>query len=173
LYHFLADMRNEDLASFIFPVSLVLTDGSFVSVENNSELRDIIKNSVGKCDEDDDNDHNDDDDIDEVAFVNILTEGEWIVSYFFDDGEDETSNYEQYTFTFAANGTFTANNATSQFLGEWEIRDDGKPELRLNIDEDALDELGENWKVMNFSTERIKLRDSTGGNPTYLTFERP
>lgn len=172
LYHFLAGMRNEDLVSLIFPLSIILSDGTMVTLEKNSDLRDIIKNSEGKCDEDDDDDHNDDD-IDEEALTNIITDGEWIITYFFDDGKDATPDYKQFTFTFGITGAFTVKTTTTQFEGDWEIRDDdGKTELRLDIDEDSIESLEENWKVMNFSSTRIKLRNSSGGNPTYLTFER-
>jgi hypothetical protein len=174
LYTFFVDLKNNDLANFIFPVSITLADGTRISVTDNKTLKDIIKNGIEDCDEDDDYDYHDDDDIDDDAFVTILTDGEWIITYFFEDGDDGTSDVEEFTFTFAMNGTFTAVNATTQVQGTWEIRDDdGKPELRLDIDDDDLDGLDENWKIMNFTSDKIRLRDSSGGNPTYLTFERP
>lgn len=174
LYQFLTDLKNNDLVSFIFPLSVILSDGTTLSIENNKDVKDIIKNSIGNCDEDDDDDHNDDDDIDKEAFVNYLTNGEWTITYFFDDSKEETSDFAEFTFTFAMNGTLTVNSASTQLQGEWEIHDDGdKPELRFDIENDVLDRLDRNWKVMNFNEERIKLRDSSEGKPTYLTFEKP
>lgn len=173
LYLFLAGLKSEDLVSFMFPVSITLSDGETVSILNNSMLADMIKDVLDDCDEDDDDDHNDDDNIDSETFVNILTSGEWVVTYFFEDDDDETADFEGYTFTFASDGKFSVYKSGEEFEGSWEVRtDNGVAELRFDIDEDDLDALDENWKIMDFSTTKIRLRDSSGGNPTYLTFEQ-
>ena len=174
LYNFFIDLKNDDLVNFIFPVSVILSTGTEALLYDNNSLRDFIKDTIDDCDEDDDDDHNDDDAVDEIAFQNVMTDGEWIITYYFEDREDKTSKFENFSLVFSADGTFTATNGVSAFQGTWQIKDDDNGlELEFDIEEESLKDLDDNWKLIDFDDGKIRLRDSSGGNTTYLTLERP
>jgi hypothetical protein len=172
LYTFFKESSNDDLLTFVFPFSVTVPNGTNVSISNNSELMNLIKDAIGKCDEDDDGN----DDIDDKDFTDVLTNGQWVITYYFHDDTDQTEVYEDFTFIFATDGTFTADNGTTVFEGEWDIEsDDDELELELDFEDDepSLDELDEDWILIDFNQQRIRLQDSSDGDPTFLTFERP
>jgi hypothetical protein len=94
LYDFIDDLDDDEIASFNFPLTLILSDGSELNINNHDELEDALENAIDDCDEDDDSDHNDDD-VDNTELKNILMDGQWEITYFFDD-EDETSDFSGY-----------------------------------------------------------------------------
>lgn len=170
LFNFFGYLKEEDLAGFNFPITMVYSTGAEVTVSDIITLNSVIKDAVDDCDE---NDHYEDPH--EIEFADVLVQGEWIVTYFFEDGEDQTEDFEDFTFTFLSNGTFTASNGSAQYQGEWETEfDDDEIELELDFDDSGLlDELDDDWILIDFSADRIRLKDSSDGNTTYLTFERP
>ena len=108
--------------------------------------------------------------------VAVLTTGDWYVTYYFDDG-DETSNYADYVFNYATNNTATATNSSGPTNGTWSISAGDETELELNLNfgtTPPLDELAEDWDVLEATNDIIRLKDISGGNGTteFLTFER-
>ena len=174
LHDLFESLEEDEFLSFIFPLTLLLSDGSEVVVYDNSELEDMIEDAADSCDEDDDNDFNDDD-IDDSDLLAVLLNGEWAISYFFDDS-DETANFNGYVFNFIENGTATATLSGLVVEGTWaSYGDDGTLEIDLDFGlESPLDELNDDWGVIEFAQDIIKLKDdSDGGSEEYLTFERP
>ena len=57
--------------------------------------------------------------------------GTWTITNFVDDGEDETSDFAGYDFTFNPDGTLVADNGTTTITGSWSI----------TIDDDSDDDL--------------------------------
>jgi len=175
LHKFIHDLDENDFASFNFPISLVLSDGAEMVINDNEELEDILENAIGACDEDDDNDH-DEDDADDTELVHVLIDGHWAISYFFDD-IDKTAEFAGYVFTFFGNGTAKAINGNLVIEGLWYSNgDDGTLEIQLDFGENSpLDELQDDWHIIEFDGMIIKLKDTSGGDNSieYLTFERP
>lgn len=175
LHDFIHDLDENDIAGFNFPVTVVLSDGAEMIISNNDELEDILKNAVDDCDEDDDNDH-DEDDVDDTDLVNVLIDGDWAITYFFDD-KDETSDFAGYVFTFLESGMVQTKKGENVVEGSWYSNgDDGELELELDFGEhEPLDELQDDWDMIEFDGTIIKLKDISGGDGTieYLTFERP
>lgn len=172
LYVFLDDLEDGDLVEINFPITLILWDGSEVIANDNNDLEDIIEDSMDDCDEDDDNDYNDDD-ADISEFVNVLTDGDWIISRLIDD-EDKTANFTGYVFTFKADGSASATNGTNEITGRWESDgDDGTVELELfSWNSPAFDDIEEDWKVVEFNSTIIRLADDDNDDEL-LTFARP
>jgi hypothetical protein len=170
LYKFIDDLEDDDFASFNFPVTLVLSDGSELVVNSQNDLEDAIDSAKDDCDEDDDNDYNDDD-VDDTVFVAVLTTGNWVVTQFVEDGANETSTYTGYVFTFNVNGTVIVRKGTVSVQGTWEVDgDDGSLELELDFQDDSpLDELDDDWDVIEFNNAIIRLNDDDDS----LIFERP
>ncbi|WGD34162.1 hypothetical protein [Olleya sp. YS] len=113
--------------------------------------------------------------VDDTALVASLTTGDWYVTYYFDD-TDETSNYSDYVFNFASDGTATATNTSGSSNGSWFTSSGDETELELNLNFGTtipLDELADDWDVLQVTNDIISLKDISGdGSSEYLTFER-
>ena len=117
-----------------------------------------------------------DDDSDDTALVNVLTNGDWYITYFFDD-TDETSDFAAYVFNFATNNTATATDDAGVTNGSWSTTSGDSTDLGLILDfgtTDPLEELMDDWDVLEATDTRIRLKDISGGDGSedFLTFER-
>jgi hypothetical protein len=157
LHDFMDDLDDDEFASFNFPLTVTLSDGAEMTINNNDELEEVLENAIDDCDEDDDNDYNDDD-IDDKDFRDALLSGEWIISYFFDD-EDETDDFEGYVLTFLESGKVKAQKGDEIIEGDWESDgSDGSLELEIDFDDDSLlDELDDDWDVLAYDENQIVL----------------
>lgn len=171
LFEFLRDMDDDILLSLQFPVTLILFDGSEVTVNNNSELLQLIDDSDEDCDEDDDEDDDNSTDLSELRAV--LLSGNWIITSFINEG-DETTLYNGWVFRFQSNGTLTASKDDVTENGQWSIEiDDNIFELHILFDTDTLlEELAEDWDVASFTSLRIELTDTDEENNNSLVFEK-
>jgi hypothetical protein len=111
-----------------------------------------------------------------AALTQTIQQGTWRVSYYNDNGTDETSTYSGYTFQFNSNGTVVATKAAITVNGTWTNGNDNST-VKLYLDfgtVNPFDELNDDWHVTQRSSTIIKLEDvSGGGSPTdYLTFEK-
>ncbi|WP_245946160.1 hypothetical protein [Marinirhabdus gelatinilytica] len=120
----------------------------------------------------------------------IATDGTWRISYFFDTDEDETSNFNGYTFTFGENGIVTATNGSTTVTGDWSILDDNSNSSSdddgnssddddFNIffpvpEDNDFEDLNDDWDVISVTANKIELTDVSGGNggTDFLTFEK-
>lgn len=113
--------------------------------------------------------------IDDSALVSALTTGDWYVTYFFDDVE-ETANYNDYTFNFSSDGSAVATDLNGLTNGIWSTSAGDETSLELNLnfgDVVPLDELAEDWDVLEVTNDIIRLKDLSGdGSTDFLTFER-
>lgn len=114
--------------------------------------------------------------VDDTALVAALTMGDWYVTYYFDD-EDETADFADYVFNFASNNTATATAPSGTTNGTWSTSAGDETELELNLNFgviDPLDELAEDWDVLEATNDIIRLKDVSGGDGSidFLTFER-
>ena len=104
-----------------------------------------------------------------------LTNGEREITYFFDERE-ETSDYRDFTFAFLENDDATATINGVSTNGWWKTNgDDGTLELELYFGEDSpLDELDEDWDVIEFNSSLISLFNVSGGDGSIdsLVFEK-
>jgi hypothetical protein len=123
------------------------------------------------------------------TFVNITTDlpqSAWIVSYFFVNNVDITSNFSSFRFTFQSDGTVDAANDIFSETGTWRYEDasndsaddDGIPddeELILQFSTNSLlDELSNNWHITSATSAEVELYDISGANgpSDYLTFTK-
>ena len=114
--------------------------------------------------------------VDDSALVNALTNGDWYVTYFFDD-TDETADFADYVFNFASDNTATAVDMSSTTNGTWSTASGDETELELNLNFGTsipLDELADDWDVLEVTNDIIRLKDISGGDGSedFLTFER-
>lgn len=109
--------------------------------------------------------------------------GTWRVTNYNDSGQDETTDYNGYEFTFADNGTLTASNGSATINGTWSVTQDKSDDdydgsdIDFNIGfaaPEVFAELSDDWDIVTTSTSKIALMDVSGGNGTtdLLTFEK-
>lgn len=102
---------------------------------------------------------------------NDMSDGIWKISLFQEDGFNETSDYEIYTFNFEDNGSVIASNNGFSVTGSWSVgKDDGHVEFNLSMPI-PLDDLSDDWEVISNSSTKLELKDVSGdGSVDYLTF---
>lgn len=106
----------------------------------------------------------------------VATSGTWKVTLFTDSGNDETSDFTGYTFTFNDNGTVSAvKNGTTQ-SGTWSVNTSSN---KFNIDlgpkvdtNRPLGELTDDWKILSTSATEIRLTDDNAASNEFLTFTK-
>lgn len=143
-----------------FPVTVLLSDGSTVTVTSNAQLEQIIED----CEEVVEGPPSPQD------LETVLTTDTWFVSFFFDD-EDETYEFAGFEFDFSADGSATASNGVITEEGTWAIHTSSNGSLKLVLDfgeNNPFDELEEDWGVIDFTSELINLKD----DDEFLSFSR-
>jgi len=144
MYDFLEDIDNDDIVNIDFPVSMVLFDGTEISITNLEELETVINDHKDDCDEDDDNDF-DDDDFTQQQVVDLLTTcSDWTVNEFELDDEDIEDNYIGYFFNFSNDGTLIVQENSNNFSGTWSCSETGG-NIIVAIDIPALPDFNANW----------------------------
>ena len=127
----------------------------------------------------------------QIAQVQSIAEsGTWRITNFNDSGQDYTSDFAGYNFTFASDGTLTASNGSSTLNGTWSITSDSSSssdddsnddddDIEFNIffpvsDSNDFEELNDDWDIVSTSATRIELIDEGDSNAytDRLTFEK-
>lgn len=114
---------------------------------------------------------------------NTVTSGTWHITSYIDSGNDETSDFSGYNFTFSGNSVLTASNGTNTYTGNWIVTDsdsdDDNPsgDIDFNIiflEPASFSDLTDDWDVQSRTATKIELIDVSGGNggTDYLTFEK-
>lgn len=166
LYNFLQNLVTGEIVGFVFPITLTKSTGDTVVINNNTQLETAINTAIDDC-------------IipgpTPLVLSDVLTTGTWYVSYFYGDGNDQTNYYNGYNFTFNSDGTATAIKYSTTTNGQWDIHNESTyQKLDLNFSGSALDELHEDWKVLEFTATSIRLKHVSGGGSEnhYLNFTK-
>ena len=139
----------------------------------------------------DDDGSSDDNTVQIQEVQSTVQDGTWRITNFNDSGQDETSDFTGYNFTFASDGTLTASNGTDSLTGTWSVMDDSSSssddddsssdddDVDFNIffpvpDSNDFEDLNDDWDIVSISATRIELIDVSGGNggTDRLTFEK-
>lgn len=137
----------------------------------------------------DDNGNSQSNDQQAADLTNNANEGTWRVSNYTDSGNNETSDFTGYVFTFGDSGVLTATNGTETLTGTWSVDsssssddDDGSSsddDIDFNIffpvnDDHDFEDLNDDWDVQSYSDSEIRLRDVSGGDGSVdlLTFTK-
>jgi hypothetical protein len=131
--------------------------------------------SLVACDKwDDDNDDPTNNAANSVT-NSYLANGNWVVSLLTDDGRNETSDYDGYTFVFEKDGKLTATRGAVTTSGTWRTRrDDGSNELviLLNTTDKDLLELNDDWDIVLSTNSKIELQDDNDERDEQLHFTK-
>lgn len=104
-----------------------------------------------------------------------LTQGEWRVSYYWDEDHEETQDFAGYTFSFNANQELSIQAPDGSTLkGNWiETQDDNLPRLVITVNSPKpLDRLNEDWVIKLSSEDKIELEDDNPAKREILHFSR-
>lgn len=167
LYNFLKDLESNVFISINYPVSITNFKGQTVVITNNSNFESSIEDGIKDC-------NTNSGSVGNQNFASILTNGTWHVSYYFDES-DETSNYKGYNFTFNSNGTVVVVKEKNTIAGNWStFVNSGQDIFLLKFDDSKLDELEDDWKITEFTTTNVRLKNknSSDGATDYLYFTK-
>jgi len=108
--------------------------------------------------------------------VGIVTQGQWQITSFTENGVNHTSHFTGHSFTFTSNGSLSASNGTVSASGTWSTAtDDSQQKLVINFNSTpTFSELNSDWHILTQTTSKITLEDVSGGGSgtDYLTFEK-
>ena len=106
----------------------------------------------------------------------VVTSGTWKVTLFTDSGNDETSDFAGYTFTFTDGGILTAVKNGITKTGTWSVNNSSN---KFNIDlgpkvdsNKPLGELTDDWKILSNTETVIRLTDDNPASNEFLTFTK-
>ena len=150
-------------------------------MENLRKLARMIVLSIlvfgsGACEDDSSPSQNEIDQISEE-----LTSGQWVITKFIDSGNNETSDFSGYLFTFNTSGSLVATKSSTTYTGDWSVTEDSSDDSPEDLDfniffnlTNQFEDLNDDWDIITHSSTKIELIDVSGGNggTDYLTFER-
>jgi hypothetical protein len=172
LFNFLANLGSNVFVAINYPIEAVNSNGQTVVINSNNELENFIDDSIDDCDDDNSGGSGGSGN---QAFTDVLISGTWYITYFTDDNNNETSYFNGYNFTFNNNGTTTAVKIGVTTNGTWSTYiDSGENKFELSFDGVTLDEIEDDWRIIEFSETQIRLKDVSGGDGStdYLTFTK-
>ena len=116
------------------------------------------------CSTEDDDDNNN---LNNSEIVNVAQSGTWRISSFIDSGEDETNDFNGYSFTFGDNNVLTATNNSNSQTGTWSVTGSSSPDFNIFFpvpESNPFEDLNDDWDIVNISNSTISLIDVSGGN---------
>jgi hypothetical protein len=148
LYNFIEDIDENDIITVEFPITVILSDNSEMSIDNFYELQSAIENNINACDEDDHYNYNVDD-CDDCTIIEVedLLTGctDWMVNTLRrDSGTNYDNEYYNYAFNFFTDGTMSVFWNTTTVYGTW-IADGSGNAIEIIIDIPALPLCNNNW----------------------------
>jgi hypothetical protein len=167
MYNFINDLTPNVIATIVYPISGTDSNGQNVTISSNDELENFIESSIDDC--------GDDVGSGNATFTEVITSGSWHVTYFDHDGEIETSSYIGYNFTYNSNNTVTVVKNSASTSGTWSFYTDSSyNKLDLNFNDSNLEELNEDWTILEYTESVIRLKHASGGGGEihYLNFTK-
>ncbi len=145
-----------------------------------------LMSSMCSSDDDDGSPNNNSQQIAEIEIT--AQSGTWRITNFNDSGQNETSDFNGYDFSFNSDGSLVATNGSNTMTGTWSVTDDSNSSSDDSNDDDDIDfniffpvpdsndfeDLNDDWDIVSTSSTRIELIDISGGNggTDMLTFEK-
>lgn len=143
-----------------------------------------LMSSMCSSDDDDGNSNNNSQQIAQVE--STAQSGTWRITNFNDSGQNETSDFAGYNFTFNTDGSLVASNGSNTVTGTWSVTDDSNSSSSSSDDDidfniffavsntNNFQDLNDDWDIVSTSSTKIELIDISGGNGgiDMLTFEK-
>lgn len=108
---------------------------------------------------------------------NVITQNQWRVTNFSENGTNQTSQFSGFVFSFTAQGGVIAASGDTNVPGTWSTAtDDSKPKFVLQFfaTSGSFEEISEDWEILHVSNVEIRLRHISGGDGSVdlLTFRQ-
>ncbi|WP_299216343.1 hypothetical protein [uncultured Dokdonia sp.] len=175
-YVFIDNLDDSDVVTINFPLTLILSDGNTVTVNNISQLEDAIEDAIDDCDEDDDNDYNDDDcencTTDQLA--SILTEcPSWEIDKLERNDNDLEDSYNGVLYSFSTDGTITIDDDGVITNGTWNaVNNTMTNSIEVTIDVAGDANVSDTWMLHEIEEETGEVKvDLRIGDDDRLRFE--
>jgi len=149
MHDFIEELDEDDLANIEFPITVILFDGTEISVTSLEELENVIDNAKDDCDEDDDYDYDDDDcnNCTDQQIREVLTGcNDWEVDKLKLNNNNLEDNYDDYSFNFSTDGTVEVQNNSETFNGTWSSSGSGN-NITISINISGLPDFNAEWKL--------------------------
>ncbi len=110
---------------------------------------------------------------DPTPVINTVSQGTWRITSYVDSGNNETSDFTGYNFTFAAGNVLTATNGINTYIGSWSVTSDDSNDDNPSSDLDFnitfvnpanFADLTDDWDIVSYTATTISLIDVSGGN---------
>lgn len=102
----------------------------------------------------------------------VVVDGTWYVTYFWDKTKDETSDFAGYSFRFLDDGTLEAEKAGTIRKGTWQVsQSSNKFIINMNHPK-PLEEIDDDWLIIEKSATQLKLKDDNDEHLEELYFEK-
>ena len=107
----------------------------------------------------------------------IIVQSNWTLTYFSDNGNDHTADYNGFKFLFSAGGSVAAYNTLLSVNGAWSTyNDDSRDNLLLTFPNTlaVIAALNHDWHIIEKTTVKLRMQDLSGGPgvTSYLTLEK-
>lgn len=103
----------------------------------------------------------------------IITSGSWRVSYYHESGNDRTSNFSGYTFTFNSNETMTAANSSGTTNGTWKNDDSNANEFHMSMGSASpCNVLNHGWLIISKTSSEIDMKDDNSAHDEEMHFTK-
>jgi hypothetical protein len=155
MYEFIEDLDDYAAVTISFPITVILADGTTVTINNIAELQSVIEDADDSCDEDDDNDYNDDD-CDNCTTNDLETIlancADWVVDELELNDVHLEDQYNGYVFNFASDGTITVTENSNTITGTWSASGSGN-NIDFVIDIPSLPDFNGTWNLHEIEQE--------------------
>lgn len=156
LYHFFDKLNENEFVNFIFPIVLVDSEGTEITIENNDDLEVHLQAAQNNCKDDDDDDDDDDDEDNTLeSFNEYLLKCPLRILNIKSAGESFTSEYNKSHFIFSGDGLVEAELNDENVEGSWEtsLTEDG---VKMELYFESLPEFSKEWLVFDINHGRVK-----------------
>lgn len=97
----------------------------------------------------------------------------WHVTLFTNGGQNETTDFDGYLFTFGSSNVLTAKRGALSTTGTWSQGSTFNIDLGAKSDSNKpLGELTDNWTIISVTSTEIKLKDDNSSSAEFLTFTK-
>ncbi len=149
MHDFIEELDEDDVANVTFPVIVILSDGTEISISSLAQLENVIESAEDDCDEDDDYDYNDDDCMHctQEEILDVLTNcSDWKVDKLKLNGIELQENYVDYIFNFSNDGALMAQNNAISYSGTWSSSGMGN-NIIVILDIPDLSDFNASWRL--------------------------
>jgi hypothetical protein len=110
----------------------------------------------------------------QAAAQAVSASGTWKVTSYIDNSDNETAEFNGYSFTFNSNGTIVATAGSVNVNGSWSTSSSSNKFI-INLGPKGntnkpLGELTDDWRVISASSTQIQLKDDN--NAEFVTFSK-